>query len=45
MTDDELAALSEKRNRQFRDLKNKVARFVINWCLANNVGTIVHGWN
>ena len=43
--DDELAALSEKRNRQFRDLKNKVARFVINWCLANNVGTIVHGWN
>lgn len=43
--DDELAALSEKRNRQFKDIRNKVARFVISWCLENNVGVIVHGWN
>ena len=43
--DDELAALSEKRNRQFKDVRNKVARFIVNWCLANNVGTIIHGWN
>ncbi|MGK7899173.1 MAG: RNA-guided endonuclease InsQ/TnpB family protein [Xenococcus sp. (in: cyanobacteria)] len=43
--DDELAALSEKRNRQFRDIRNKVARFVISWCLSNKVGVIVHGWN
>ena len=43
--DDELAALSEKRNRQFRDIRNKVARFIVNWCLKNNIGTIVHGWN
>ena len=43
--DDQLAALSEKRNRQFRDVRNKVARFIVNWCLANNVGVIVHGWN
>lgn len=43
--DEKLAALSEKRNRQFKDIRNKVARFVINWCLTNNVGTIVHGWN
>ena len=43
--DDELAALSEKRNRQFRDIKNKVARFIVSWCLSNNVGTIVHGWS
>ena len=43
--DDELAALSEKRNRQFRDIRNKVARFIISWCLNNNVGVIVHGWN
>ncbi len=42
---DELAALSEKRNRQFRDFRNKTARFIVNWCLNNNVGTIVHGWN
>lgn len=43
--DDELAALSETRNRQFKDVRNKVARFIINWCLTNNIGTIVHGWN
>ncbi|MDJ0692107.1 MAG: transposase [Xenococcaceae cyanobacterium MO_188.B32] len=43
--DEELAALSEKRNRQFKDIRNKVARFIINWCLTNNIGTIVHGWN
>ena len=42
---DELASISEKRNRQFRDIRNKVARFIINWCLKNNVGTICHGWN
>ncbi len=43
--DDELAALSEKRNRQFRDVRNKIARFVINWCLKHDIGVIVHGWN
>ncbi len=43
--DDELAALSEKRNRQFRDIRNKVARFIVSWCARNNVGTIIHGWN
>ncbi len=43
--DDELAALSEKRNRQFKDVRNKVARFLISWCLTNNIGTIIHGWN
>ena len=43
--DNELATLSEKRNRQFRDIRNKVARFIVNWCLKNNIGTIVHGWN
>ena len=43
--DDQLAELSEKRNRQFRDVRNKVARFIISWCLNNNVGVIIHGWN
>lgn len=43
--DNELAELTEKRNRQFRDVRNKVARFIINWCLNNDVGVIVHGWN
>ncbi|MDJ0681770.1 MAG: transposase [Xenococcaceae cyanobacterium MO_167.B52] len=43
--DDGLAALSEKRNRQFKDVRNKVARFIVNWCLTNDIGVIVHGWN
>ena len=43
--DSELAVLSEKRNRQFRDIRNKVARFIVNWCLSNDIGIIIHGWN
>jgi IS605 OrfB family transposase len=43
--DDKLAAITEKRNRQMRDNINKTARFVINWCLNHNVGTVVFGWN
>lgn len=43
--DEQLAFLTEKRNRQMRDNINKAARFVINWCLKNDVGTIVFGWN
>jgi IS605 OrfB family transposase len=41
----ELAAITEKRNRQMRDNINKAARFLINWCLHHQVGTIVFGWN
>ncbi|NES06108.1 MAG: transposase [Okeania sp. SIO2F4] len=43
--DEELAELTEKRNRQMRDNINKAARLIINWCLANNVSNIVFGWN
>ena len=42
---DELAAITEKRNRQMRDAINKAARFVTNWCVANSTGTLVFGWN
>jgi len=31
--DEELAAITEKRNRQMRDNINKAARFIINWCI------------
>jgi transposase len=41
----ELASITEKRNRQMRDAVNKVARFILNWCLQHRVGTIVFGWN
>ncbi|EAW33720.1 RNA-guided endonuclease TnpB family protein [Lyngbya sp. PCC 8106] len=43
--DENLAAITEKRNRQMRDNVNKAARFIINWCLKNRVSTIVFGWN
>ena len=42
---DELAAITEKRNRQIRDAVNKAARFVISYCLQHKLGTIVFGWN
>ena len=40
-----LAAITEKRNRQMRDAVNKAARVVINYCLNNQIGTVVFGWN
>lgn len=40
-----LAAITEKRNRQMRDAINKAASFVINHCIANQIGTVVFGWN
>ena len=42
---DELATITEKRNRQVRDALNKAARFVINYCLSHKLGTVVFGWN
>jgi len=43
--DSELARITEKRNCQIRDAVNKAARMVINYCLNENIGTIVFGWN
>ncbi|NEO95828.1 MAG: IS200/IS605 family element transposase accessory protein TnpB [Moorea sp. SIO3G5] len=43
--DDRLASLTEKRNRQMRDNVNKAARFIVNWCLRNQVSTVIFGWN
>ncbi len=43
--DDELASLTEKRNRQMRDNVNKAARFIINWCLNHDISIIIFGWN
>jgi IS605 OrfB family transposase len=28
-----------------RDAINKAARYVVNWCIYNRVGTIIFGWN
>ena len=40
-----LDRLTTKRNRQMRDAVNKAARMVINYCLENQIGTLVFGWN
>lgn len=40
----QLAHITERRNRQIRDAINKAARIVINYCLKNRIGTIVFGW-
>jgi putative transposase len=40
----QLARITEKRNRQVRDAVNKAARIVINHCLKNGRETVVFGW-
>ena len=40
-----LDQITDKRNRQMRDAVNKAARMVINYCIENQIGTIVFGWN
>lgn len=42
---DELASITEKRNRQVREAINKAVRLVINHCLSYQIGTVVFGWN
>jgi putative transposase len=42
---EKLALITEKRNRQVRDAVNKAARMCINFCLENQIGNIVFGWN
>ncbi|MEG4302993.1 transposase [Microcoleus sp. D3_18a_C4] len=41
----QLARITEKRNRQVRDAVNKAARIVIDHCLKNGIETVVFGWN
>ncbi len=41
----QLADLTEKRNRVMRDSINKAARFIVNHCLNSKIGVIIFGWN
>jgi IS605 OrfB family transposase len=43
--DEQLAHITEKRNRQIRDAVNKAARLVVDHCIENQIGTVVFGWN
>lgn len=40
-----LDRLTTKRNRQMRDAVNKAARKVVDYCIENQVGVVVFGWN
>lgn len=40
-----LALMTEKRNRRMRDYINKATRWIADYCIANDIGTVVFGWN
>ncbi|KZL92893.1 RNA-guided endonuclease InsQ/TnpB family protein [Clostridium magnum] len=44
-TTNKQAKLAAKRNRQVKDYLNKTARYIINYCLNNNIGTLIVGYN
>ena len=43
--DEQLARITEKRNRQMRDAVNKAARLVIDHCIKHHISIVVFGWN
>ncbi len=43
--DDQLAQITEKRNRQMRDAVNTAAKLVVDHCIEHQIGTVVFGWN
>lgn len=43
--DEQLAHITEKRNRQMRDAVNKAAKLVVSHCIKHQIGTVVFGWN
>lgn len=43
--DDQLAYITEKRNRQMRDAVNKAAKLVVNYCIKHQIGVVIFGWN
>ena len=40
-----LKKLASKRNRKLHDLFHKVSRFIVEWCVKHDVGTLVIGYN
>jgi IS605 OrfB family transposase len=43
--DDQLAHITERRNRQMRDAVNKAARIIVNHCIEYQIGVVVFGCN
>ncbi|RLG26706.1 transposase [Methanosarcinales archaeon] len=42
---DKLRRLKTKRAKKVHDYCHKVSRFIVDWCIKHNVGTIVFGYN
>ena len=40
-----LSHITEKRNNCTKDIMRKSARFIINYCLKNDIGTVIVGYN
>jgi putative transposase len=40
-----IKVIAEKRNRQIRDKLHKIARFIVNTCLEQDIGTVIVGKN
>lgn len=38
-------SITDKRNRQIHDVILKTARYIVNYCINNNIGSIVVGYN
>lgn len=44
-TTKQLQNISNKRNNRVKDYLNKTARCIVNYCILNNIGTVVCGYN
>ncbi len=40
-----MSSITDKRNRQVTDYMHKAARYIVNYCIANDIGTIIMGHN
>jgi putative transposase len=40
-----MSRITDKRNRQVTDYMHKVARYIVNFCIANDIGAIIIGHN
>lgn len=44
-TTKQLQNITKKRNNRVKDYLNKTARCIVNYCILNNIGTVVCGYN
>ncbi len=44
-TSKRIQQLTNKRNRQVEDYMHKASKYIIDWCIKNNMGTIIVGKN